>query len=140
MLKMSKPFAISVRMMIQDTSGNYLLVRRSITNKSNAGKWEFPGGKIEPGEEFYKALLREVKEETGLTVNVKHVVGVTESETSKLRIATLIFEGNKESDQISISEEHDTYSWVKPQELSTYDLVSHLKNFVKEYNRKKLQS
>jgi 8-oxo-dGTP diphosphatase len=136
MLKMSKPFAISVRMMIQDTSSNYLLVRRSITNKSNVGKWEFPGGKIEPGEEFYDALLREVKEETGLTVNVEHVVGVTESETSNLRIATLIFKGTKQSGQICISEEHDTYTWVKPQELSTYDLISHLKKFVIEYNRK----
>jgi 8-oxo-dGTP diphosphatase len=138
MLKMSKPFAISVRMMIQDTSGNYLLVRRSINNKSNVGKWEFPGGKIEPGEEFYNALLREIKEETGLTVNVEHIVGVTESETSTLRIATLIFEGTKQAGQICISEEHDTYTWVKPQELSTYDLISHLKNFVIEYICKKL--
>ena len=129
---LQKPFVLSVRMIIQDNDGKCLLIKRSAINKSNVGKWEFPGGKIDVGEEFYGALLREVKEETGLIVNVEHIVGVVESEVSTVRIATLIFSGIKESGQVSLSDEHDSYVWVSVKELSTYDLVAHLKTFLEE--------
>jgi len=129
---MLKPFVVSVRMVIQDNVGNCLLVRRSATNTSNVGKWEFPGGKVDPNEEFYEALLREIKEETGLTVTVEHVAGVTESETSAVRIATLIFRGIIEWGEVRLSSEHDAYVWAPPKELSAYDLVAHIKSFVEE--------
>jgi 8-oxo-dGTP diphosphatase len=131
---MFKPFVLSVRMIIQDIDGNCLLVRRSKTNKSNVGKWEFPGGKIDPGEAFYEALLREVKEETGLKVVVNHVAGVTESETSLVRIVSLIFKGTKELGEVCLSDEHDCFLWVPYQKLSVYDLVAHLKVFVAEHS------
>ncbi len=134
-----KPFVLSVRMIIQDNNGKCLLIRRSATNKSNVGKWEFPGGKIDIGEEFYGALLREVKEETGLIVNVKHIAGVVESEVPTVRIATLIFSGTKESSQISLSDEHDTFVWVSVKEFSSYDLVEHLKTFLEEKNESLLK-
>jgi 8-oxo-dGTP diphosphatase len=127
-----KPFALSVRMIIQDNNGNCLIIKRSSISKSNAGKWEFPGGKIESGEEFYEALLREVKEETALEVNVQKVAGVTESETSTLRVVTLIFKGTRKSGQVQLSDEHDEYVWVPVQELPSHDIVVHLKMFLEE--------
>ncbi len=125
-----KPFVVSVRMIIHDNVGKYLLLRRSAINKSGVGKWEFPGGKINPGEEFYDALIREVEEETGLKVNVEHVIGVTESETSTVKIATLIFEGTRVVGQVTLSNEHDAYEWVTPKKLPKYDLIAHLQSFV----------
>ena len=40
-----------------------LLLKRSRSPKGNPGKWRFPGGKIDPGESFDEALLREVAKE-----------------------------------------------------------------------------
>lgn len=52
--------------------GRVLLVRRA--NMPDAGKWGFPGGKIERGERLFEAAEREILEETGITVTARKVV------------------------------------------------------------------
>lgn len=48
--------------------GRFLGVKRP-EGKAMAGFWEFPGGKVEPGEDAVRALLREVREELGLSAS-----------------------------------------------------------------------
>lgn len=50
-----------------DTVWEFLLAQRP-PGKAYAGYWEFPGGKVEPGESFSEALVRELQEELGITV------------------------------------------------------------------------
>jgi 8-oxo-dGTP diphosphatase len=50
-----------------DADGRVLLAQRP-AGKSMAGLWEFPGGKVEPGERPEQSLIRELKEELGITV------------------------------------------------------------------------
>ncbi len=50
-----------------DTGWKFLLAQRP-PGKAYAGYWEFPGGKVEPGESFDQALVRELQEELGITV------------------------------------------------------------------------
>jgi 8-oxo-dGTP diphosphatase len=52
---------------LQRPDGSFLLAQRP-PDKIWAGYWEFPGGKIEPGETPYHALVRELREELGITV------------------------------------------------------------------------
>lgn len=58
---------------VHDEQGRILLVRR--TNPPGAGLWSLPGGKVEPGEDDAAAVIREVAEETGLSVVPGHVIG-----------------------------------------------------------------
>lgn len=51
-----------------DPAGRWLLHRRP-PGKQHAGLWEFPGGKIEPGEDVRQALAREIAEESGLLLD-----------------------------------------------------------------------
>ena len=59
--------------------GAILLERRN--NDPGKGKWSIPGGVVELGENVYQAVKREVKEETGLTVEVKRLIDVVDSIT-----------------------------------------------------------
>lgn len=54
---------------IRDAGGRVLAAQRP-AGKAQAGCWEFPGGKIEPGESAEAALIREIREELGCTLAV----------------------------------------------------------------------
>lgn len=56
--------------------GSLLMVRRK--NDPGKGLWSVPGGRLEPGEYIVDAVAREVKEETGLEVEVKGLLGILE--------------------------------------------------------------
>lgn len=61
---------------ITDDSGRLLLIKRR--NEPGAGLWSLPGGRIEPGETDEQAVVRETREETGLTVNCGPLLGAVE--------------------------------------------------------------
>jgi len=62
--------------LIRDDAGRLLLVRRG--RAPSAGTWSLPGGRVEPGETTYAAVVREVLEETALVVVPERVVGEVE--------------------------------------------------------------
>lgn len=56
--------------LISNPDGTRFLVQQRLPNVSRANLWEFPGGKIEPGETEDQALVREAREELGVEVRV----------------------------------------------------------------------
>jgi 8-oxo-dGTP diphosphatase len=58
---------------IQDDQGRLLLIKRG--HAPGAGLWSLPGGRIEPGETDAEALVREMREETGLAVEPGPLIG-----------------------------------------------------------------
>lgn len=61
------PTVLVVAVALIDTDGRVLIAQRP-EGKQLAGLWEFPGGKVEPGERPEAALIRELKEELGIDV------------------------------------------------------------------------
>lgn len=59
-----------------DVDGRVLIAQRP-EGKSMAGLWEFPGGKVEPGERPEECLIRELKEELGITVEEECLAPLT---------------------------------------------------------------
>lgn len=130
-----KQLRLSVKIVIRDDNGHCLLLKRSMSSKGNPGKWDLPGGKIDAGENFEEALLREVAEETGLTISIQHVAGTAESELQTIRVVYLILEGRLESGQVRLSSEHDDYVWVDRQELAKLDLCDQFLSFARAYSQ-----
>ena len=65
-----KPVDVAVGVLIKPT-GEVLMAQRPM-GKPYAGYWEFPGGKVDPGETIVAALVREFKEESGVDINPLH--------------------------------------------------------------------
>lgn len=61
---------------VKDETGRLLLIKRG--HEPGVGLWSIPGGRIEPGESDVAALVREVREETGLDVVAGRLLGVVQ--------------------------------------------------------------
>ena len=70
------PTMLVVAVALVDGERRVLLQQRS-PGRSMAGLWEFPGGKVEPGELPEAALIREIEEELGITVDAANIAPAT---------------------------------------------------------------
>ena len=119
--------------------GKVLLLRESkqYEDGTNAGRYDVPGGRLKPGERFDEALLREVHEETGLKVKIIRPVAVNEwrpeVKGEKWQIVGVFFECESDSDEVSLSEDHDSYVWIKPEEYASYPIIENLKPIFVKY-------
>ncbi len=124
-----QPLLLSVKVVVFDGQGRCLVLKRSMSSKGNPGKWDFPGGKVDPGEALDQSAKREVLEETGLDIEVGCVLGSAESESPTNRVAYLILEGRTMSGEVQLSEEHEDHAWVEPGKLAGMDLVPQFRGF-----------
>ena len=104
-----------------------------MSSNHNGGKWDLPGGKPDAGESFDVALLREVAEETGLTVSLDRVIGAAESELPDRKVAYLVLEGRLVSGRVRLSEEHDEFAWVLRPDLGEMDVCDQFRDFLIAY-------
>ena len=131
----AKPFGLAVKAIVSDEQGRILLIRRSLESKNFKHKWDLPGGKVDPGESFDQALLREVEEETGLVVAITGVAGATEFEMAAVRVAVLILEVRSTGGTVRLSSEHDQFAWAPRAEVAGMDLSEQLRSFLIDYCR-----
>lgn len=125
-----RPFSLSVKMLISDERDRWLFIKRSDKSRWNPGKWDIPGGKLDPGESFREGLLREVEEETGLDVRIKSHFGSIEDETNEFRIVHLVMNGKRIAGDVKLSNEHMDYTWVSKDESLELDLCPFIKNLI----------
>ncbi len=134
---MSKPFKLAVKAVILDQEKRCLLIRRSSANRNFVGKWEWPGGKADPGEDFTTVVFRETREETALEIEITGLAGAMCFEMPASHIVLLCLEVRRLGGEIQLSEEHDNFAWVPLAELDRWDLPEHNKPFMLEYAQKK---
>jgi 8-oxo-dGTP diphosphatase len=82
----AEPLKHGVVAVIQNSESHYLFIRRGWALKRAPGIWCFVGGEVEPGEAFEAALVREVQEEVGLSVEATGKIHETISPNGEFRL------------------------------------------------------
>ena len=117
-----KDWGLTVRGVVKKED-KILILRRHPKSRNKPHKYELPGGKVDPGEFFDEALIREFKEETCLDVNIESLFETVQDEFISRRtnqpISTVQLMMNLEiiDGEVQISSEHDDYKWVSKEEL-----------------------
>jgi 8-oxo-dGTP diphosphatase len=132
-----KPMLLVAAAALIDADGRVLICQRP-EGKQLAGRWEFPGGKVEKGETPEACLIRELTEELGITVThaclAPFVFASHEYEAFHLLMPLYLV--RRWEGQV-VAHEHQATAWVKPNKLSDYSmppadgpLVAWLRDFV----------
>ncbi|QJU52784.1 (deoxy)nucleoside triphosphate pyrophosphohydrolase [Herbiconiux sp. KACC 21604] len=94
--------------------GGRVLGCRRAPGRSAAGKWELPGGKVEPGEDPRDALRREVSEELGVEVMVGDLLDRSSTVVGTMTIDLACYSVMLTSNEPSSSTDHDALMWLEP--------------------------
>jgi len=127
---MTKPVLVMAAIIEKD--GSFLITQRPDDGRHIGGKWEFPGGKVEFGEDPRKALEREIEEELGIKVKAEEIFEMSSHvyDDSK-HIILLACHCTFQSGTIQYHDISD-HTWVPPEKMMTFDMAKADLPFVKK--------
>lgn len=99
--------------------GNRFMICQRPAHKARGLMWEFVGGKVEPGETKRQALVRECREELGVTVSVGDVFHEVVHEYPDITVRLTLFLATIESGEPK-KLEHNDIRWILPCEIPEY--------------------
>ncbi len=119
---MSKPLLLVAAAALTDADRRVLIAQRP-AGKSMAGLWEFPGGKVDPGETPEQALVRELREELGIEVCLECLAPFVFASHAyeKFHLLMPVFLCSKWDGEIE-PREGQTIAWVRASRLRDYPM------------------
>jgi 8-oxo-dGTP diphosphatase len=97
--------------------GPWVLITQRPVGSGHAGRWEFPGGKREPGERDVDALRRELREELGIEVMAPRMIWREEAGPLRLRFYECGYPGLQRPRALVSPQ----FRWVRREDLPSYD-------------------
>ena len=110
---------VTAALLLRD--GKILIALRK-AGKHKGRKWEFPGGKIQPGETPEQCLERELAEELDIRTRVGAQAGRARYTSGTLDLEILLYRVEYLSGSFALLD-HEAIAWVRPADLTSYDLA-----------------
>jgi len=116
---MKLPIRVACALIERD--GKLLVAQRS-PGKDLALKWEFPGGKLEPGESGAEALVREIHEELAIAISVRRALPEVTHDYGRFAVTLVPYVCAMEYGEV-VAREHVAVQWCEPPEVEALDLA-----------------
>ena len=113
---------INVVAAIIKKKGYYFIAQRN-KEKYMGLKWEFPGGKVDPGETLSQALSREIHEELNINIRVHEKLAQEKYKDNEINIVLHYFLCSIIDGTIKLNE-HEAMEWVEKKDFNKYDFVA----------------
>ncbi len=121
-----KPKPVLVTAAIIRDGGRILIARRKISDSPESGKWEFPGGKVEFGESPQACLVREIREELNLEIDVGEIYDVGSqvylNREKPFHVILLFFNCRVLGGELRLLDAADA-TWVTSSKLAEFDFA-----------------
>lgn len=120
---------VAAKAVIVNDKGKVLILREAKTyaDGTNIGRYQLPGGRLNPGESYEEGLHREIPEETRLKVEPLYPLYVGEwhpvIKGVPHQIIAIYTVCKAKGSEVALSAEHDDYAWIDPQDHTGYDIV-----------------
>ncbi len=111
--KVAEKPAMAAKAFIVDDHDKILIIKRADDDVQKPGIWEIPGGRLQQGENPIKGLVREVKEEAGLNIEVKNILEVHKfTRDDSQKICMSVYLCKPLNFDIKLSPEHTEFEWI----------------------------
>ena len=128
---MSRTENVELTVLCLITDGDRMLLQNRV-NKDWRG-YTLPGGHVEPGESFVDAVVREMKEETGLDIKNPRLVGVKQFPIKEGRYVVFLFKTTDYSGTV-VSSDEGQMEWVESSRLPEINTVDDFADFLQMMN------
>jgi len=112
------------------THGGKILIGQRKRNDWHGLKWEFPGGKIEPGEEPEQALARELREELGIEAIVGGLLQRYQFQYNERPPVVVVFYSITQFSGVPVNYEFEQILWEEAHRLQDYDFLDGAREFI----------
>ena len=123
-----------MRGILKNDDGEILIVKRHPKSRTDPDMWELPGGKVENGEHFTDALVREIREETNLDAEAGDFCEAVQNDYSHKRTVQLIMYLDNVEGDVKISDEHTEWMWASLEKIKTLKISTSLKKILEKRN------
>ena len=127
-------YGLTMRGIIKNDDDEILILKRHPKSKTDPEMWELPGGKVEKGEHFTTALIREIKEETNLDADVGDFCEAIQNDYMHKRTVQVIMYLENIKGEVKISDEHTDWMWAGLEKIKSLEISTSLKKILEKRN------